>query len=200
MKTLAFSLSLFALSPAASATIVRGVSLEELYDESSIVISGVIESGRVLPKDCGVVYTIRIERRYKGEAKAGDVLTVEKYGPAQVGAKYFFFLSKTTEEFRPILSTNSGAMNRRAEYIERCKDLRPAYTVNIWGNGALKVTGTYNGAVKEAVVFDDYLVKPDKSLVVTTLGPRDRYDNDRNDSAMEVGAFSDYLKQLSDDD
>ncbi len=197
MKTPAIFLFLVVLSAAASATIVRGVSIEELYNESSIVVSGEIESGRVLPKDCGVAYTVRVENTYKGEPKTGDALTVEMYGPAQVGAKYFFFLSETAEEFRPLLSTNSGAMNRRAEFLERCKDVRPAFTVNIWGNGALKITGTYNSSVKEAVVFDDYLVKPDKTLKVTTLGPNDRYDNDRNDSGIDLSEFSDYLEQLS---
>lgn len=200
MKTLAFALSLLVVSSAVPATTVYGVSLEKLYAESTIVVSGLVESGKILPHDCGVAYTVRIDHRYKGEAKPGDVLTVEKHGPTQVGARYFLFLSRTAEEFRPILSTNSGAVNHRAEYIARCKDVRPAYAVNIWGNGALKVTGTYNGTVKEAVIFDDYLVKPDKSLSVTTLGPRDRYDNDRNDSAIELTTFSDYLKQLSDDD
>ncbi len=74
------------------------------------------------------------------------------------------------------------------------------YTVNIWGNGALKITGTYSGTAKEAVVFDDYLIKPDKSLAVTTLGAYDRYDNDRNDTAMDMKAFSAHLERLSDDD
>lgn len=200
MKRFAFALFALAVSFATSATTIYGVSLDKLYAESSIVVAGVIESGKILPNDCGVVYTVRIDRKYKGDAAPGDVLTIEKYGSTQIGARYFLFLSETSEEFRPILSTNSGATSHRAEYMKRCKDVRPAYTVNIWGNGALKVTGTYNGAVKEAVIFDDYLVKPDKGLIVTTLGPRDRYDNDRNDAAMELNTFSDYLEKLSGDE
>lgn len=198
MKSLALSLLVF--STAASATTVYGVSLEELYLESSLVVSGVIESGQILPNDCGVAYTIRIDDRFKGGAKPGELLTIEKHGPTQIGARYFFFLSNTEDEFRPIMSTNSGAMNHRAEYLKRCRDVRPSYTVNIWGHGALKVTGTYNSAVKEAVVFDDFLVKPPKELTVTTLGPRDRYDNDREDTAMDLGALSTHLRQMAAND
>ncbi|MCA9181625.1 MAG: hypothetical protein KDA51_09230 [Planctomycetales bacterium] len=194
MKILA--IPLLVVATAATATKVVGVSLDRLYAESSSVVSGVIESGQVLANGCGVAYKIRVDENFKGTAKSGDVLTVEKYGPTQIGARYFLFLSPTEEEFQPIMSTNSGDMARRAEYINRCKSVRPGYTVNIWGNGALKVTGTYHDSLEDAVIFDDYLVKPPEQLEVTALKPSERYDNDQKLTAMELHAFSQHLREL----
>jgi hypothetical protein len=190
-------LTIASMMGTATATTFRAVSVEELYGESDLVVSGVIESGAILPKGCGVSYQVRVDRSFKGEATSGSLVTFRKYGPMQVGSRYFLFMSKPEKEFNPITSTNSRDMNMRAEHIQRCMDVQPPFTVNIWGNGALKVSGTYNDSVKKAVFFDNIVITPPERLATTTLKPRDRYDNDRIGTAMELEMFSEYLSELA---
>ena len=188
-----------AVAPA-RATTFYDVSIEELYKESTVVVSGVIQSGSKLANDCGVAYTVWIDRTYKGADRSDKAITFQGYGPMEIGGRYFLFMSKTTEEFRPIMSTNSGDMDMRARYIQKCKSVRPLYSVNIWGNGALKVTGTYNSTVKNAVVFDQIVITPPVDLPVIQLKPSDRYDNDRIDTALNADDFAKYMDRLSSGD
>ena len=185
-----------AVAPAA-ATTFYAVTVEELYKESSVVVSGVIQSGSKLANDCGVAYTVWIDRAFKGADTSTKAITFQGYGPMQIGGRYYLFMSKSSDELRPIMSTNSGDMNMRAKYIEKCKSLRPPYSVNIWGNGALKVTGTYSPTVKEAIVFDQIVITPPEDLPVTELKRQDRYDNDRIDTVLNADDFAQYMNRLS---
>lgn len=58
------------LTPVA-ATSIYEVSVDQLYEESTVVVSGTIEVGSTLPKDCGVSYSVRVDRSYKGDAAKG---------------------------------------------------------------------------------------------------------------------------------
>lgn len=193
---LAAAILVTAVAPVA-ATTFYAVTVEELYKESSVVVSGVIQSGSKLANDCGVSYTVWIDHAFKGAATSTKAITFQGYGPMQIGGRYYLFMSKSSDEFRPIMSTNSGHMNMRARYVEKCKNLRPPYSVNIWGNGALKVTGTYSSTVKEAVVFDQIMITPPDDLPVTELNRQDRYDNDRIDTVLNADDFAKYMNRLS---
>jgi hypothetical protein len=184
------------LSQVAFATIVAPVTIPELYKESEVVVYGEIEAGKILADDCGVEYAIRVDTSFKGRASPANLIWFQSSGPIQVGANYFLFLSSTDKEFIPLVSTNSDALESKAEYIKTCKDKRPAFVVNVFGNGALKATGTYNDGLPKAVILGDILIPPTE-LNVTKLGPYDRYDNDRDDIALDSEKFTAYIKALS---
>ena len=188
-----------AISQLASATKIYQADISEIYAKSDLVLFGKIESGRVLANDCGVEYVIRVEAPYKGKVRPGALIKFRNSGPTQLGSDYFLFLSLIDREFSPVLSTNSGATNMQAQYTQRCKPAWPPFVVNAFGNGALKSIGTYNENLRRAVLFDDGVLKPPKGLKVTTLGPYDRYDTDKDDTALDLNQFMGYLKSLSSD-
>jgi hypothetical protein len=197
MKTLALALILLFTPLLAEATTIRPVPLAELYSESTMVVSGNIVSGTELPDKCGVTYQARVEASFKGGAKPGELVTFRHYGPMQIGGKYFLFLGTLDEEVTGITSTNSGFLDRRAQFIKRCRARWPRYETNLAGDGALPITGTYNAAVKRGVIFDPFRVMPAKDLKTVQLTPLDRYDNDDRDNAFEFEAFNRYLQSLS---
>lgn len=116
----------------------------------------------------------------------------------QVGARYFLFMSKSGNEFRAIASTNGFDMKWRTEHLERCNRVWPAYTVNLTGAGAFKVTGTYSDSLKRAVLFDNFLITSPIGVNVSELRKGDRYDNDRIDTAMALDEFTRYINKLTD--
>ncbi|MFZ2237004.1 MAG: hypothetical protein WAV67_11590 [Dokdonella sp.] len=197
MNRLTLAIVVVTISMPVAATSLYEVSVDDLYKESAIVVSGTIEVGAKLPKDCGVSYSVRVDRSYKGDTAKGRLFRFRGFGPMQVGARYFLFMSKSGNEFRAIASTNGFDMKLRTEYLERCKHLWPPYTVNLTGAGALKVTGTYSDAVKKAVLFDNFLIRSPIGVDVTELSKGDRYDNDHVDAAMAVEDFTHYMNKLT---
>lgn len=185
-----------ALSPAV-ATSISDVTIEELYTESAVVVSGVIQSGTRLANNCGVAYTVWIERGYKGVAGGTTAITFSVYEPLDVGARYYLFLGEVDRALMPIASTNSADQNLLARYKARCRSIEPPYVVNIFGGGALKITGVRHPAMERAVVFPEFLIRAPAVLEVVRLGEFDRYDVDRKSTAFDADAFSAYIDRLS---
>jgi len=185
------------LSHLASATTFAEVTVSELYEESEIVIYAKIESGNILKNDCGVEYAARISETFKSGLKSGELVWFQGLGPTQIGEQYVLFLSPVQKEFRSIASTNSRDMKTRSDYLARCGDSRPKYVVNLFGNGALKFISTSNADVRHAVIIDNVVVVPPENLKVTKLGTYQRYDNDRNDTALDADEFLKYMRGLA---
>ena len=186
-----------ALSNVLFATTFYKVTIPDIFEKSELVVYGEIEAGRILLDDCGVEYAVRVQESFKGGSSAGQLIWFQNSDSTQIGGKYFLFLSKNGEEFTPLMSTNSGAMNLRARYVERCKNKWSRYKVNVFGNGALKSTSTYSEIVPRAVLIDDVVVIPPEGVKMTKFGPYDRYDNDRNHTALDADEFMTYMKVLS---
>ncbi len=98
-----------------------------------------------------------------------------------------------------VLPSIQFLMALRARYLERCNEYRPEYTVNIWGEGALKVSRTYNERVRTAVIFSPTVTTPPDGIPAVKLGKFERYDADDRDDALNADAFETYLKALEDD-
>jgi hypothetical protein len=186
MKRVLIFLSCVVLADSALATIVRPIPLQELYQNSAIVVRGRIESGRLLADDCGLEFGVRVTKGFKG-AKSGTLLFF-RGNTIQVGGDYFLFLD-------PRESDTSAPM--RAAFETTCKGKLPPLEVNVFGVGAMKVTGTYNKRVSRAVVVDDFMIIQPKDLPVTQLKARQRYDNDHNDTVFDAAQFEAYVDKLS---
>ena len=176
-------------------TTVYQSSIDELFAESSLVVFGLVEAGRIIPENCGVEYAVRIHEVYKGSVTPGELIWFEKYGPMDVGRNYFLFMSTQENAFRPISSTNSFSEPQSQEGIIKCKKHTPIYTVNVWGEGAFASAYTYNSKVPQAVFFDDFMFSVPKELVATKVKPTERYDNDQRDTALDPEEFKKYLKK-----
>ena len=192
------AIAVFALlSQTALATKVARVTIPEMYKQSGVIVYGEIEAGKVLANDCGVEYAVRVNTSFKGRVRPAALLWFQSNRPMQIGSQYFLFLSATANEFSPLISISSDAEKMHARYIAHCKSNRPALVVNVFGDGAIKETGTSNPEVPHAVLLGNIL-DPPPELKVTTLGPYDRFDNDTLDSATDFAKFTGYLNALSD--
>jgi len=187
----------FFLTHLASATTFVEVTIPEMYAKSEVVIYAKIESGNILKNDCGVEYAARISETFKSELKPGELVRFQDQGPTQIGGQYVLFLSPVQDEFRSIGSTNSRDIKIRNDYLVRCSDSRPKYVVNVFGNGALKFVSTSNADVHHAVIVNSTVVIPPEGLKVTKLGPYDRYDTDRNDTALDADEFVKFMRDLA---
>lgn len=92
------------LSQPASATKIYQARVPELYNKSDLVLFGTIQSGRVLPRDCGVEYVVRVDHPFKGNIHKGSLIRFRTSRVTQLGAEYFLFLSIAENEFSPVLS------------------------------------------------------------------------------------------------
>ena len=196
IKRIAIVLMLLASSHA-FATKIYKVDISDFYKKSDLVLYGTIVYGKALPNGCGVEYIVRVETPFKGKIRPGALIKFRNNEATDIGANYFLFLSALEREFSPIASTNSNATNMQNRYIARCKSTWPAFVVNAFGNGALKSTATYNNEAPQAVLINDRVLGPPKSLQVVQLESHDRYDNDRRDRAIEADQFLQYMKTLS---
>lgn len=181
----------FALLCAASAgaTKVRPVELQELVDESELIVHGQIQLSQLIAGNCGVRYVVRIEESYKGAFKPCASLLFSSGKPLTTGDKYVLFLSKDAAAFEPILSTSSFGPRPDPERARECKRNRPLYTVNVWGNGALKVTRTYESSTRVAL-FDRFMIVMPKSAKTMSVNPGMRYDDiDRDDGGIDFASF-----------
>jgi hypothetical protein len=197
-KILAIVVALL-LSPPAVATKTYRTGVSELYKKSDLALFGTIQSGRVLPDDCGVEYVVRVDHPFKGKIHKGSLIRFRTNRVTQLGAEYFLFLSIAENEFSPVLSTTTTPelIEMRNKYVQRCQASWPPFVVNAFGNGALKTTGTYNSALPRVVLFDEFVVAVPSSLKAVKLGPHDRYDNDTDTTALDVRQFMSYMKALS---
>ncbi|RZI56279.1 MAG: hypothetical protein EOP14_05885 [Pseudomonas sp.] len=186
------ALCILLLALPAGATKVRPVSVDELAQNSELVVYGKIQLAQIIAGDCGVRYVVKIEEAYKGHLGAATSVLFSSGKPLLVGSTYVLFLSKDSEAFDPILSTNSFGPQPDPDRVRTCQRNRPLYAVNVWGNGAVKVTSTYASKAKVAV-FDDYMILMPKGTKVSKLDPSTRYDIDRDIGSIEFGAFRDLL-------
>ena len=192
MKIIA-SCCLCFLAFSASATKVRPVEIAELASESELIIFGKIQLSQVIDGDCGVRYVATIDESYKGNLKPGTSLLFSSAKPLTTGISYVLFLSKEGSAFDPILSTSSFGPRPDPERARVCARNRPRYTVNVWGNGALKVTGTYESSTRVAV-FDDFMILMPKTARAKKLNPEDRYDIDKDSGGIDFNHLRKLLK------
>ena len=194
MKHILATWCIFLLALPAGATKVRPVSLTELTENSELVVYGQIQLGQIIAGDCGVRYVVKIEEAYKGRLGPDTSLLFSSDKPLLTGSRYVLFLSKESEAFNPILSTNSFGPRPDPERVKVCQRNRPLYTVNVWGTGALEVTGTYASAAKVAV-FDDFMILMPKGAKVGKLDSSERYDVERDTGTIEFGILRGLLKR-----
>ncbi|RYG64818.1 hypothetical protein EON80_18510 [bacterium] len=187
------ALCIFLLALPAGATKVRPVSVGELAQSSELVVYGQIQLAQIIAGDCGVRYVVKIEEAYKGRLAPDTAVLFSSEKPLLVGSTYVLFLSKDSEAFDPIISTNSFGPQPDSERVKTCQRNRPLYTVNVWGNGALKVTSTYASKAKVAV-FNDFMILMPKGTKAGQLDPTTRYDIDRDTGSIEFGALRDLLQ------
>jgi len=192
MKKFFVACCLFLCAASADATKVRSVELQELAGESELIVQGQIQLSQLLDDDCGVRYVIRVEETFKGNIRPGASLLFSSGKPLTTGSRYVLFLSKEGAAFEPLVSTNS-LMSPDPERARKCKQIRPRYTVNVWGKGALKITGTYESSTRLAV-FDNFMIVMPKGSSIKKLKPNIRYDVDDADGAMDFEAFRKVLR------
>jgi hypothetical protein len=89
------------------ATKTYQAGIQELYNRSDLVLFGTIQTGRVLPSDCGVEYVVRVSHPFKGKIHKGSRIRFRTDRVTQIGAEYFLFLSLAKNEFSPVLSTTT---------------------------------------------------------------------------------------------
>ncbi|WP_229668568.1 hypothetical protein, partial [Arenimonas soli] len=189
---LRFAICLGLLLPgAAYATKVRPVELSELTEASELVLFGRIEMGQVIPGDCGNRYIVKVMEAYKGSYGESASVLFSTKAPMTIGSHYVLFLSRNETSFTPLYSTSSFGPGPDPERVRICEKNRPRYTVNIWGVGAFKVTGTYQSSERVAF-FDDYMVHMPERVDTIRLDPSKRYDIPRDEGAIEFEA----LRQL----
>ena len=177
----------------ASATKVRPVSIAELAQNSEQIVYGQIQLGQIIVGNCGVRYVVKIEEVYKGRWRPAMSILFSSGKPLLTGSRYVLFLSKDSQAFSPILSTNSFGPQPDPERAKTCQRNRPLYAVNAWGTGALKVTGTYASKAKVAV-YDDFMILMPKGTKVGKLEPSDRYDTEQDSGSIEFGTLRDLLR------
>jgi hypothetical protein len=180
---------------AVQATTVSPVTVQELLQESEIAVPGRIELSQVVPGDCGVRYVVHVQETFKGSAKKGSRLLFSSKKALTTGSRYFLFLNKEESRFDPISSTNSLGPKPDPRRVQMCKRNRPRYTVNVWGNGAFKVTGTMLSDTP-VVTFNDSMVHMPKSLKPWRMDQTFRYDVDRDQGAVDAGDLKRLLKRL----
>jgi hypothetical protein len=192
---LALALAL-GLATDAGATKVRPVELSELAEESEHILVGRIEMGQVIAGNCGTQYIVRVEESIKGGLPKGSAALFSNPASMTIGSKYVLFLGSEGAAFTPLLSTSSFGPGPSPERQELCAKNRPRLTVNIWGVGAFKVSGTYETAGHVAI-FDDYMVHMPTGLQVKKLDLARRYDTDTAVGAVDFESLLTSLKSAS---
>ena len=192
---LVISLALFLVTDA-GATTVRPVELSELSEASDHILVGRIEMGQVIDGNCGAQYIVRITESLKGGLKAGSSALFSNPAPMTIGSNYVLFLGKDVAAFAPIVSKNTLGAGTSPERAELCAKNRPRLTVNIWGKGAFKVSGTYETA-ENVAIFDDYMVRMPKDLEPRKLDLAKRYDTDTDVGAVDFESLRALLKSPS---
>ena len=200
MRDLALLLALAFAPLCAHATVVDVAPLDDLFEGSELVVSGVIESASLLPKGCGVSYTLRADNVLKGNARFGDVVTFLNLGTTQVGNRYVVFLSPTNSQFEPVISTNSVSEAPRIEQERHCKGYWPTLSVNIWGNGAFEVVGWGHDDSKLFAVFNERQIEAPKKLKVEVTDFPSVQRSREARSAFGLNELLSYLRRLSDGD
>ncbi|GAB6197581.1 hypothetical protein [Lysobacter xanthus] len=192
MKYFLAACLLFFSALSAKATIVRPVTISELAKSSEQIVYGRIELAQIIAGDCGVRYVVTIEETYKGRWRPRTSVLFSSGKPLQVGSRYVLFLSKDSEAFSPLLSTNSFGPQPDPGRASLCQRNRPLYAVNVWGTAALEVTGTYASKVKLAF-YDDFMIHMPQGAKVGKLEAGDRYDIERDHLSIEFGALRSIL-------
>lgn len=193
MKHVLAACCLLLISLQAGATTVRAFSVEELAQNSEQIVYGEIRLAQVIRGDCGVRYVVRIEETYKGTWRPATSVLFSSDKSLQVGARYVLFLSKDSQAFSPILSTSSFGPQPDPERVRVCQQNRPLYAVNVWGVGALKVTGTYASKAKMAI-YDDFMIRMPKGTKVGKLEPDNRYDMEKEAGGIEFDVLRNLLR------
>jgi hypothetical protein len=181
------------LAASAQATQVRSVKLAELVDRSELIVFGRIELSQVIDGDCGVRYVVRIDEAYKGNLAPGGALLFSSDKPLATGQRYVLFLSQDAAAFEPIMSTNTFGPGPDPERVRLCNRNRPRYTVNIWGKGAFKVTGT-NQSSSRMAHFDDVMILMPEGAGASKVDPESRYDLYLDDARIDFQSLRTLLK------
>lgn len=169
------------------------VQIGELINASELAIYGQVQQGQLIAGGCGVRYIVKVQESYKGSRKIGTALLFSSPEPLIVGSNYVLFLGKDNAAFEPLASTNTFGLRPSPEKARICARNRPRYTVNLWGLGALKVTGTYQSKTRFAV-FDGFMIRMPNAVRIKKLDPQSRYDIDRTSDGVEFDALRRMLK------
>ena len=171
---------LFSLS--VGATTLPKIPVAELFKEADMVAIVQVVDGQVLgelEESCGAKYKARVIRGFKG-AETGYIYFGHFHG-YEIGGRYLLFLTKPDRDYRPLMSTNSRAMEAEKEYLEKCSNVRTANRVMHSGNGALKIMWTGEYKYKDAVAV------PNRYVAFPESVPRKPAD------LGERGEFSEYV-------
>ena len=183
----------------ASATSVDPVSVESLLRDSEVVVLGQIISGHMLPNNCGIEITIRVNDSIKGHYVQGDILAASIFQEqADIASERIFFISKTPELVTGMASSNSQDMSLMHKRWLRCKDIYPAYGVDLAGMAAPPVIGTYLEDAKQVVELNDFVMSPPPGIPSRKEERFKSYGFDRYTDHVwvERSQFMEYLRSL----
>lgn len=170
-------------APAATATVMTELSLEDLTDEADAIVYGVVERSQVRVKleqsethgrraTPETVTTIRVYEWIKGAEQSQRVTIVEPFGRWEGGARHAAGLPsyRPTEEVIVFLGRN-GATYRTSNLVQGKfvvrrgvrgvpstvgRDLSEISLIR-WTEGGMAITHGTHGAEAELEVFLDYL-------------------------------------------
>ncbi len=136
----------FIIPYSSSATKIACISVSELLNHADFVALVRIDGGeaiRIEDKYCGAKYRSRVIDGIKG-ISTGEELVWSTYATQantnlEIGSSYLIFLNKSNNPFDPLASTNSSAVNRKAEFENICGAALAGNRVAHTGNGALKI-------------------------------------------------------------
>ena len=191
-RILATALAL-ALITDSSALTVHPVELSELVEASEHILVGRIEMGQLIDGNCGTRYVLRVKESLKGARAEGTAVLFSNPAPMAIGSDYLVFLGTEGAALTPILSSSSFRPGPSPDREKLCSKNRPRLTVNVWGIGAFKISGTYETAGYVAI-FDDYMVRMPSELEAIKLDLARRYDTDTNVGAVDFELLRKNLK------
>lgn len=125
------------------ATVIGGISLDEIYRRADFVaLVQVIEGKTIIPlddkvDDCSSKYKGRIIKRFKGE----DTQDIEfgHFNGLMIGNRYLVFLTKPSKEYRNIISTDSLSVGIEQRIHQKCGDQWTGMNVMQGIHGAMLV-------------------------------------------------------------